>query len=97
MLAEIDFKRSSDNDRWVEYWFSQFMPGAGKSAAHNKKHGLKSGARSRGVIGALSRPGRYNGAMFEQAFKEAVADLGKPEEIGWVFAGFQKFLYEEAA
>ena len=22
MLAEIDFKRSSDNDRWVEYWFS---------------------------------------------------------------------------
>ena len=24
-------------------------------------------------------------------------DLGKPEEIGEVFAGFQKFLYQEAA
>ena len=25
MLAEIDFKRSSDNDRWVEYWFSHLI------------------------------------------------------------------------
>jgi transposase len=28
MLAEIDFKRSSDNDRWVEYWFSQISDGS---------------------------------------------------------------------
>jgi len=26
-----------------------------------------------------------------------VADLGKPDEIGKVFAGFQKYLYEEEA
>jgi len=26
---------------------------------------------------------------------DAVADLGKPGEIGKVFAGFQKFLYQE--
>ena len=25
MLAEIDFMRLSDNDRWVEYWFSHFI------------------------------------------------------------------------
>jgi type I restriction enzyme, R subunit len=28
---------------------------------------------------------------------DAVADLGKPEEIGKVFAGFQKYLYQQAA
>ncbi len=28
---------------------------------------------------------------------DAVADLGRPEEIGRVFAGFQKYLYEAAA
>ena len=28
---------------------------------------------------------------------DAVADLGKPAEIGQVFAGFQKFLYQKAA
>ena len=27
----------------------------------------------------------------------AVADLGKPDEIGRVFAGFQRYLYQEAA
>jgi hypothetical protein len=26
-----------------------------------------------------------------------IADLGKPEEIGRLFAGFQKYLYEKAA
>ena len=25
---------------------------------------------------------------------DAVADLGKPEQIGQLFAGFQRFLYE---
>ena len=28
---------------------------------------------------------------------DAIADLGKPDEIGKVFSGFQKFLYEKAA
>jgi len=27
----------------------------------------------------------------------AVADLGRPEGFGRVFAGFQKYLYQEAA
>jgi type I restriction enzyme R subunit len=31
------------------------------------------------------------------AIADAVADLGRPEEIGNVFAGFQKYLYQEAA
>jgi type I restriction enzyme R subunit len=28
---------------------------------------------------------------------DASADLGRPDEIGRVFAGFQKFLYQRAA
>ena len=32
MLAEIDFKRSSDNDRWVEYWFSHAVEIVGLAA-----------------------------------------------------------------
>ena len=28
---------------------------------------------------------------------DAVADLGRPEEIGNVFSGFQKYLYQDAA
>lgn len=28
---------------------------------------------------------------------DALADLGKPEEIGTVFAGFQKYLYQQSA
>jgi len=31
------------------------------------------------------------------AIADAVADLGRPEEIGNVFAGFQKYLYQDAA
>jgi type I restriction enzyme, R subunit len=34
---------------------------------------------------------------YHDSLADAVADLGQPEEIGRVFAGFQKFLYEEAA
>ena len=34
---------------------------------------------------------------YHDSIADAVADLGKPEEIGAVFAGFQKFLYQEAA
>ena len=32
---------------------------------------------------------------YNHAIKDAIADLGKPEEIGRIFAGFQKYLYEE--
>ena len=34
---------------------------------------------------------------YHDSIADAVADLGRPEEIGSVFAGFQKFLYQEAA
>ena len=32
---------------------------------------------------------------YNSAIADAIADLGKPEEIGKVFAGFQKFLYQQ--
>jgi hypothetical protein len=36
--------------------------------------------------------------MFEHdSIADAVADLGKPDEIGRVFAGFQRYLYEQPA
>ena len=31
---------------------------------------------------------------YHNAIADAVADLGKPEEIGKVFMGFQKYLYQ---
>jgi type I restriction enzyme, R subunit len=34
---------------------------------------------------------------YDNAIADAVADLGRPEEIGIVFAGFQKYLYQDAA
>jgi len=34
---------------------------------------------------------------YHNSIADAVADLGKPEEIGSVFAGFQKYLYQQAA
>ena len=34
---------------------------------------------------------------YHDSIADAVADLGQPEEIGKVFVGFQKFLYQEAA
>jgi type I restriction enzyme, R subunit len=34
---------------------------------------------------------------YNNAIADAIADLGKPEEIGKIFAGFQKYLYEVAA
>ena len=34
---------------------------------------------------------------YRNSIADAVADLGRPDEIGNVFAGFQKFLYQEAA
>lgn len=34
---------------------------------------------------------------YHDSIADAVADLGKPEEIGKVFSGFQKFLYQETA
>ncbi|MFZ3200921.1 MAG: DEAD/DEAH box helicase family protein [Candidatus Acidiferrales bacterium] len=34
---------------------------------------------------------------YHDSIADATADLGRPEEIGRVFAGFQKYLYERAA
>lgn len=34
---------------------------------------------------------------YHDSISDAVADLGKPEEIGRVFSGFQKYLYEPAS
>lgn len=34
---------------------------------------------------------------YHDSIADAVADLGKPEEIGQVFSGFQKYLYQETA
>ena len=34
---------------------------------------------------------------YNNAIADAVADLGRPEEIGRVFSGFQKYLYQRAA
>ena len=34
---------------------------------------------------------------YHNSIADAVADLGRPEEIGKVFVGFQRFLYQEAA
>ena len=34
---------------------------------------------------------------YHNSIQDAVADLGKPEEIGKVFAGFQKYLYSQFA
>ena len=33
---------------------------------------------------------------YHDSITDAVADLGKPEDIGKVFSGFQRYLYEEA-
>jgi type I restriction enzyme R subunit len=33
---------------------------------------------------------------YNNAIADAVADLGRPEEIGKVFSGFQKYLYQPA-
>lgn len=34
---------------------------------------------------------------YHNSISDAVADLGNPEEIGRVFSGFQKYLYQAAA
>jgi type I restriction enzyme R subunit len=34
---------------------------------------------------------------YHDSIADALADLGKPEEIGSVFAGFQKYLYQQVA
>ncbi len=34
---------------------------------------------------------------YQNSIADAVADLGKPEEIGQLFAGFQKYLYQAAS
>jgi type I restriction enzyme R subunit len=34
---------------------------------------------------------------YHHSIADAVADLGRPEEIGGLFAGFQRYLYQEGA
>ena len=34
---------------------------------------------------------------YHDSIADAVADLGRPEEIGRVFTGFQKYLYQQRA
>ena len=34
---------------------------------------------------------------YQNSIADAVADLGKPEDIGQLFSGFQRYLYELAA
>ena len=34
---------------------------------------------------------------YHDSIADAVADLGKPEEIGRIFSGFQQYLYAKAA
>jgi type I restriction enzyme R subunit len=34
---------------------------------------------------------------YHDSLADAVADLGRPEEIGKVFSGFQKYLYQRVA
>ena len=34
---------------------------------------------------------------YSNSIADAIADLGKPEEISHIFAGFQKYLYQETA
>lgn len=34
---------------------------------------------------------------YHNSIADAVADLGKPEQIGQVFTGFQRYLYQKAA
>ena len=34
---------------------------------------------------------------YHNSIADAVADLGRPEEIGNVFSGFQKYLYQRVA
>ena len=34
---------------------------------------------------------------YHDSIADAVADLGRPDDIGNVFSGFQKYLYQEVA
>ena len=34
---------------------------------------------------------------YHDSIADAVADLGRPDEIGKVFTGFQKYLYQDQA
>ncbi|HKT47280.1 MAG TPA: hypothetical protein VJP87_07120 [Candidatus Acidoferrales bacterium] len=34
---------------------------------------------------------------YQDSLSGAVADLGQPEQIGRLFSGFQKYLYDRAA
>jgi type I restriction enzyme R subunit len=46
--------------------------------------------------GVLSKEAEF-GLKYHDSLADAVADLGRPEEIGNVFCGFQKYLYQQQA
>jgi hypothetical protein len=48
-------------------------------------------AASLGSLGGKALRLKYHNSI-----ADAVADLGRPEEISKIFVGFQKFLYQEA-
>ena len=56
---------------------------------------IREGRRARNSTRKSCRP--LLKLKYNNAIADAVADLGKPEEIGKVFAGFQKYLYEAVA
>ena len=70
-------------------------------AAEKKEYVLaKQVLRSGTAIGALVREAEQAESKPDFVHKMAIAliaDLGKPEEIGKVFAGFQKYLYQGGA
>lgn len=35
--------------------------------------------------------------QYHDSIADAIADLGRPDEIGRMFAGFQRFLYQQPA
>ena len=67
--------------------------------------GLVEGSRVRREFPIM--PGRIKGLgkrgnpllrlKYHNSIADAVADLGRPDEIGKVFAGFQKYLYQPQA
>jgi hypothetical protein len=40
---------------------------------------------------------KFRRLKYHDSIADAVADLGKPDEIGKVFTGFQKYLYQDTA
>jgi len=59
--------------------------------------GVETGTASRSACRNPTRKSYRPCKSNNNAIADAVAELGRPEEIGRIFAGFQKYLYQEAA